>query len=84
MPGQYDLDAYGPGDDKRPAHIHYKVGRDGFRPLTTQLYFKGDPYLKKDPWARKSLTVELKTEKGREGAGERRVGTFDLVLAKRS
>lgn len=67
MPGQYDL-----GEAKRPAHIHYKITAEGYRPLTTQLYFKGDPWLERDPFVRKSLIIAL--EKGK--------GTFDIVLAK--
>jgi catechol 1,2-dioxygenase len=67
MPGQYDL-----GEAKRPAHIHYKVSAGGHAPLTTQLYFKGDPWLVSDPFVRKSLVIELKES----------AGTFDVVLAK--
>jgi len=67
MPGQYDL-----GEAKRPAHIHYKITAPGYKPLTTQLYFSGDPWLARDRFVRKSLTIDLK-----KGAG-----TFDLVLAK--
>jgi len=29
----------------RPRHLHLKASADGFTPLTTQLYFAGDPYL---------------------------------------
>jgi catechol 1,2-dioxygenase len=67
MPGQYDL-----GEAKRPAHIHFKVTAPGYRPLTTQLYFKGDPWLARDPFVRKSLIIPL----------EKAAGTFDIVLAK--
>lgn len=67
MPGQYDL-----GEAKRPAHIHYKVSADGHAPLTTQLYFKGDPWLARDPFVRDSLIIDKAT------------GTFDIVLANRS
>jgi catechol 1,2-dioxygenase len=67
MPGQYDL-----GEAKRPAHVHYKVSADGHAPLTTQLYFKGDPWLARDPFVRKSLVIELKESSG----------TFDIVLSK--
>lgn len=67
MPGQYDL-----GEAKRPAHIHYKVSAEGHAKLTTQLYFKGDPWLARDPFARDSLIIDKTT------------GTFDIVLAKRS
>jgi catechol 1,2-dioxygenase len=67
MPGQYDL-----GDAKRPAHVHYKVAAEAHRALTTQLYFKGDRWIDRDPFVRKSLIIEL--QKGS--------GTFDIVLAK--
>jgi len=67
MPGQYDL-----GEAKRPAHVHYKISAPGYRELTTQLYFSGDPWLARDPFARKSLVIELK----------KAAGTFDIVLAK--
>ena len=29
----------------RPAHIHFTISRPGYRSVTTQLYFEGDPYL---------------------------------------
>lgn len=32
----------------RPAHIHFKVEADGHVPLTTQVFFPGDPYLEDD------------------------------------
>ena len=32
----------------RPAHIHFKVSAQGHQPLTTQLFFSGDPYLEND------------------------------------
>ena len=41
LPGNYEL---GP-EQWRPAHIHFNVSRPGLTPLTTQLYFEGDPYL---------------------------------------
>src|SRR6185503_20939349 len=65
MPGQYDL-----GEAKRPAHIHFKISAAGYRPLTTQLYFKGDPWLARDPFVRKSLIIELPKDKT--------AGTFDI------
>jgi catechol 1,2-dioxygenase len=47
-------------------------------PITTQLYFKGDPFIAKDPWAgrKPSLAVDLKQE------GKQRRGVFDFVLAR--
>ena len=32
----------------RPAHVHYKVRKDGFRDLITQSYFEGGDYVKDD------------------------------------
>jgi len=32
----------------RPAHIHFKVFREGYEPLTTQVFFKDDLYLDSD------------------------------------
>ncbi|MFT7580179.1 MAG: catechol 1,2-dioxygenase, partial [Myxococcota bacterium] len=36
---------YGDAGGFRPAHFHYKVSAPGYRTVTTQLYFEGDPYL---------------------------------------
>ena len=43
----------------RPRHIHIKIWIDGVEKLTTQLYFKGDPLLEADPWAKQSLELTL-------------------------
>ena len=40
QPGRYKL-----GGSFRPSHIHFIVSKPGYQPLTTQLYFEGDPYL---------------------------------------
>lgn len=32
----------------RPGHVHFKVTHEDARPLTTQVYFKGDPYIAND------------------------------------
>ncbi len=32
----------------RPAHIHFIVTAPGYKPLTTELFVKGDPYLDSD------------------------------------
>src|SRR5260370_22645918 len=58
--GSYHFETILPGwYPTRPRHIHYKVSQDGFLPLTTQLYFEGDPYLKIDPYVRPSLIIPL-------------------------
>jgi len=45
----------------RPAHLHVKLTHEGFRPLTTMLYFEGDPWLHDDTISsvKPELTVAL-------------------------
>ena len=68
----------------RPPHIHFKVAKRGFREVTTQMYFAGEPLNDVDrlwsslsPEERGQLTVAF--EAGSAGAP---TGNFDLVLAK--
>jgi catechol 1,2-dioxygenase len=35
----------------RPSHIHFRVTAPGHAELISQIYFKGDPHIKQDPWA---------------------------------
>ena len=54
--GEYEFRSIKPGwylngSQFRPAHIHFRVTRQGFTELITQLYFQGDPYIANDPWA---------------------------------
>lgn len=60
--GSYQLDTILPGrylngHRHRPAHIHAKLAAYGFAPLTTQLYFPGDPYNDGDPFFKPALLV---------------------------
>ena len=52
LPGKY-LN----GDLYRPAHIHYRVSALNHKELISQLYFKGDPYIEKDPWASQEKAI---------------------------
>ena len=71
-PGRYRI-----GRDRwRPAHLHVKLSAEGFRPLTTQLYFDGDPENETDPWYRASRSMTV-TDRGDQGAA-----TFDFVLER--
>lgn len=55
----------------RPAHVHLTVTHPVYLPLTTQLYFTGDPQIAKDPWAKYSKhMVTLNKDKG----------AFEIVL----
>ena len=77
--GRYQLGTIIPGHylngrQYRPAHIHAKVSAPGHQPLTTQLYFEGDPYNEIDPFIRESLIMRLDSD----GDGKR--CAFDFVL----
>ena len=79
VPGRYDME---PGK-KRPSHIHYIVSQPGFVPLTTQLYFKGDPYLSADPFVKPSLIIDLaKTAPNAQFPKGHQSGTFNIVLVR--
>lgn len=47
------------GSQYRPAHVHMKLRAAGFRELTTQLYFPGDPYNAIDPFLHPSLIMAV-------------------------
>jgi catechol 1,2-dioxygenase len=76
-PGAYQIGA----DVWRPPHIHYLIRHTGYRELITQLYFRGDPHQRDDPWIKQSLTIELREQ--RSGRGTYKNGTFDIILARR-
>lgn len=69
LPGHYKN-----GDQFRPAHVHVKVHHPDHPTLTTQLYFKGDPYNAIDPWFAESRALDLESDKGVKTA------RFDFVL----
>ncbi len=72
----------------RPAHIHFKVAAVGHAPLTTQLFFPGDPYLGNDtigavkPALVRPLTRHEDAEAIAERSLERPFSTcgFDIAL----
>ncbi|HVE48879.1 MAG TPA: twin-arginine translocation pathway signal protein [Casimicrobiaceae bacterium] len=82
VPGRYPIPPNIPGLEKyagvtRPAHIHFRVSDSLHVPLTTQVYFRDDPFIAKDPWAARkpSSAIGLKQE------GKFLRGAFDIVLA---
>ncbi len=79
--GRYELDTVRPGGyGGRPAHIHLTVSAPGHEPLTTQLYFKGDPVLDHDACggACNSDDPHRIIVLGRQAGGL--AGAFDIVL----
>jgi len=74
---------YGIGNGvSRPAHYHLMITAEGYQPLVTQLYFTGDPFLKKDPSSaspaakRRILSVETLNDKSKKVS-------FDVSLSKK-
>jgi len=65
---------YGDENDKRPSHIHVKASAGQSSILTTQLYFKGDPWNRHDPGVRPSLIMSPRQEA--DGLAAR----FDFVI----
>jgi protocatechuate 3,4-dioxygenase beta subunit len=65
------------GAQYRPAHIHVTVSAIGYLPVTTQLYFEGDPYNGIDPFLIDSLVMSPVDV----GSGEL-VAAFDFVLER--
>lgn len=63
----------------RPPHIHYKVARRGFKEITTQLYFKGDPLNDID---RLILAVPEAERASLIGDFSKGPATFNVVLAR--
>ena len=62
------------GASYRPRHVHVTVTADGHAPLTTQLYFAGDPYNATDSMFKPSLAMAVSDVAGGKAAA------FDFVL----
>ncbi len=66
--------AYGEPGDMRPSHVHVKASSGNSPILTTQLYFKGDPWNRHDPGVRPSLIMAPRTQ------SDGLVAQFDFVI----
>lgn len=82
VPGAYPAS----GDWTRPAHVHFRVARIGYRELVTQMYFKGDPLNERDlilqqipPSQRASVIVDFQPS-GTEFEPGSLTGRFDITL----
>jgi len=82
LPGPYSLKFLGE-DGWRCRHIHFKVSHPGNQPLTTQMYFEGDPLIEQDleiakaPADRRDLLISSPTKDLATGLPLYR---FDIVL----
>jgi hydroxyquinol 1,2-dioxygenase len=76
----------------RPAHIHLLISADGFVPVTTHLFVKGDPYLDSDAvfGTKDSLVVDFIRYDSEEEAAHYQVAVpfykveYDFVLKPQS
>ena len=82
VPGKYRIPPKLPGFEQfenllRPAHVHLMTSHVASAPLITQIYFKGDPEIAKDPFANKSRNVVTFDK-----TAEVWKSTFDIVLVR--
>lgn len=80
--GRYEMFTKKPGwylngPTFRPSHIHVRVYVLGVERLTTQLYFKGDPFIPKDPWASRATDRIVTTVVRHDGS---LLGRFDFAV----
>jgi catechol 1,2-dioxygenase len=72
----------------RPAHIHFIVSAEGWKPVTTELFVEGDPYLESDAvfGVRDSLVVPFRRQDSQAEAARLEVTVpfytvrYDFVL----
>lgn len=71
--GRFEIDTVRPapytaGATKRTAHVHVKVRAKGYRELTTQLYFDGEPRNRTDSLFDPTLVMKIdQTPQGQRG-----------------
>ena len=75
--GKYSFKTiFPPHYGSRPRHIHFKVRANGYKELTSQIYFKGDPNLQND-FARNAESSRVLALNKTPGAQH---GQFDIYL----
>jgi len=69
----------------RCRHIHFKVSNQGFKPLTTQMYFEGDPLIATDEEVAKAAKEArhlLIVKQQQDNGSGLPLFNFDITLAK--
>jgi protocatechuate 3,4-dioxygenase beta subunit len=69
----------GPNFQRAP-HIHFKVSVNGYRTLTSEMFFEGDAHHDIDPLFKPELVVKMACRETARGSIE--CGQFDIVLEK--
>jgi len=78
LPGKYKN-----GEHYRPAHIHYRVTEENSKELISQIYFRGDPHIEKDPWASKEKAEMRILEIRPEDINGNLALNFDIYLKEK-
>jgi protocatechuate 3,4-dioxygenase beta subunit len=68
-------------EEWRPGHIHMRISSSNYQDLITQIYFKGDPHIQKDPAAASPQSVNRILEI-KKNSSNKKVVTFDVVMGK--
>jgi catechol 1,2-dioxygenase len=79
LPGKY-LN----GELYRPSHIHFRVTEKSSKDLVSQIYFKGDPHITKDPWASKEKAKHRILRIAPEDIKGNLAITFDIYLEEKA
>ena len=64
----------------RPGHIHLKVSHEAASPLTTQIYFEGDPWLDSDVVGAVKASLVTKLERHDDGGRSYATCSYGFVL----
>ncbi len=67
----------------RPAHVHFRVSAPNYRDLISQVYFKGDPHIEKDPWASLKKAQLRILDLVPEEEGDGLLVNFDIFLKEK-
>lgn len=78
LPGKY-LN----GELFRPSHIHFRVSSEQTKELVSQIYFRGDPDIAKDPWASIPKANERVLEIFPEDTKGNLMVKFDIYVSKK-
>jgi protocatechuate 3,4-dioxygenase, beta subunit len=72
--------SYGGWAWRRTPHIHFKISKAGYKSLTTQMYFPGEPLNEKDFLYRDKNEAERKLLTAAASAGQPDTYTWDIIL----
>ena len=78
IPGAYPVGA----NSQRTPHIHFKIGKNGYVSLLTQMYFPNHPLNQKDGLFRRKSAQEQKMMTAKKLAANSNLYQFDFIIEK--